>query len=579
MTDAWQQAGWPAVRLADVADLLSGGTPSRKRPEFFSGEIPWLTSQDIPEGRVTDVEKGRECVGPEAIRNSATRLVPAGTVLMTTRVSVGKTAVAARPLCYSQDVTGISIRLSEILDPHFLACYLLSQHRKFLQRNQGSTISGITRDNLALESVPLPGLGEQKRIVLAFREMQVIGELTANARTAIRMMFSALFFDRFSRKGHRSFSSLADIADVVSGVALGRQIRGGGVREISYIRVANVQAGYLDLSEVKETKASEAEIEAYALRAGDILLTEGGDFDKLGRGCLWSGEVEPCIHQNHVFRVRPDPKRLNSHFFTQYLQSAEAKQYFLRCAKRTTNLASINLTQLKKLPVPDVSLADQERFAQEVDEVLKCIEIDGSDVSDRLVASLQSYAFSGQLTAAWRVRHASLLAEEIRDRDAALRSAGVVPVGDSSRDARDSPIVPVATRIDGLTRDQLQVLERINGDTLSARDDSSETARGGATLTAAEIASTLTGALHDNIHAVEANLCVLVARGLVVALCRAQLTPDTGERVYGDCYRLAVHALAEDQENDGESPIGGTEVRDREILRILGQAPAGESEP
>jgi len=367
---------------------------------------------------------------------------------------------------------------------------------------------------------------------------------------------------------------------VVSGVALGRQIRGGGVREVPYIRVANVQAGRLDLSEVKETKASENEIEAFALRPGDILLTEGGDFDKLGRGCLWMGEVEPCIHQNHVFRVRPDPGRLNSHFFTQYLQSAAAKQYFLRCAKRTTNLASINLTQLKKLPVPLVSLAEQERFSQEVDEVLKCVEIDGRETSARLVASLQAHAFTGQLTSAWRARHSSDLSVEAKARDAALSLVGVVRAGGSGglTDTVTPTAVAPLTYTD-LGRDQRQVLECIAGIRRYSGDKGPQLGSEDAGFTAADIASALTGPLRNNMHAVEANLAVLAARGLVVALSRGQRAPDTAETIYGNCYRLAVGDPITDQAEGGESPIGGAEVRDREIRRVLGQPPAAESEP
>jgi hypothetical protein len=101
----------------------------------------------------------------------------------------------------------------------------------------------------------------------------------------------------------------------------------------------------------------------------------------------------------------------------------------------------------------------------------------------------------------------------------------------------------------------------------------------GAAFTAAQIASSLTGPLHNNTHAVEANLAVLAARGLVVALSRGQRAPDTDETIYGNCYRLAVGDPITDQAEGGESPIGGAEVRDHEIRRVLGQQPAVESEP
>lgn len=470
----------------------------------------------------------------------------------------------------------------DFVDPFFAYAFLSSAC--FVDRvsgmTKGANLPRLDLDAFATVEIPVPPSSEQHRITAILREMRAVSELRATAWTATRALLPALFFDRFSRHRQQAFAPLADMADVVSGVALGRQIRGAGVREVPYIRVANVQAGHLDLSEVKETKASESEIEAYALRAGDILLTEGGDFDKLGRGCLWMGEVEPCIHQNHIFRVRPDPERLNSHFFTQYLQSAAAKQYFLRCAKRTTNLASINLTQLKKLPVPVVSLAEQERFSQEVDEVLKCAEIDGGEISARLVASLQSHAFTGQLTSAWRARHSSDLSLEARARDAALNLVGVVrPDGSGGQTDAVTPMPVVPLAYTDLSRDQRQVLECIAGTRRHSGDDGSRLGSEAAGFTAADIATALTGPLHNNTHAVEANLAVLAARGLVVALSRAQRAPDTDETVYGNCCRLATADPYGDRAEDGEPAAGGVDLRDQEIRRVLGLPPAAESEP
>jgi type I restriction enzyme S subunit len=116
--------------------------------------------------------------------------------------------------------------------------------------------------------------------------------------------------------------------------------------------VANVQDGYLDLTEVKEIDVPLYQIDRFTLRSGDVLLTEGGDFDKLGRGSIWNGDIEGCVHQNHVFAVRvKDPEALLPAFLACEVQSSRARNYFLSCAKQTTNLASINSSQLRALPI------------------------------------------------------------------------------------------------------------------------------------------------------------------------------------------------------------------------------------
>ena len=196
--------------------------------------------------------------------------------------------------------------------------------------------------------------------------------------------------------------------------------------EVPYLRVANVQAGYIDLTEVKTTPATEEEILQFALQNGDVLLTEGGDFDKLGRGCLWNGQVAPCIHQNHVFRVRTFAGTLNSRFFAHYLQSAMATSYFLRCAKKTTNLASINLTQLKALPVPTISIEDQECFEEQIQIAADCASTGDARTFKALSDALSAHAFSGHLTADWRKTHTDTLSREALERDAALKQAVTV---------------------------------------------------------------------------------------------------------------------------------------------------------
>ena len=156
---------------------------------------------------------------------------------------------------------------------------------------------------------------------------------------------------------------LSEISEVRTGVAKNERITGDLV-ELPYLRVANVQDGHIDLKEVKTIKIEKSKIERYLLQPGDILMTEGGDFDKLGRGDVWQGQISPCLHQNHIFVVRPNPDKLNSYFLAALSSSYYGRQYFLSCAKRSTNLASINSTQLKNFPIYLPPLFEQQAIMQ-----------------------------------------------------------------------------------------------------------------------------------------------------------------------------------------------------------------------
>jgi len=156
----------------------------------------------------------------------------------------------------------------------------------------------------------------------------------------------------------------------------------------------------LSLKSVKTIEATLDEIAKYSLRFNDILLTEGGDPDKLGRGSLWHEELRECIHQNHIFRVRvSNPEKLHPVFLNWLIGSIRGKTYFLRSAKQTTGIASINMTQLRAFPVLIPPFDLQRRFASIVEaaERQKAKMRAHLDELDTLFASLQSRAFKGEL--------------------------------------------------------------------------------------------------------------------------------------------------------------------------------------
>jgi type I restriction enzyme S subunit len=173
-------------------------------------------------------------------------------------------------------------------------------------------------------------------------------------------------------------------------------------RSVPYLRVANVQRGYLDLSEIKEIVATEDDIRELALRPGDLLFNEGGDRDKLGRGWVWNGEIPDCIHQNHVFRARPFDAALAPKFVSWYANTFGQK-FFFDEGKHTTNLASISMTKLKELPVPIPPPAEQQRIVAEVERRLSVVDELEAVVSANLLRAARlrqavlQRAFSGEL--------------------------------------------------------------------------------------------------------------------------------------------------------------------------------------
>ena len=237
----------------------------------------------------------------------------------------------------------------------------------------GSTIPHIYFKDYGRIEVPLPPLGAQKRIVsqLGLVEAQItqaeaqIEQLDRLVKSRFVEMFEES--DRYNGSVYR----LADIGEIASGITKGRKARDKELFETPYLSTANVQAGRLDLSVIKTIDATMPEIEKFRLAEGDVLMTEGGDPDKVGRGAVAHNLPKNCIHQNHVFRVRLNRVILYPEYFEMFLQSPGCREYFFRASKQTTGIATINKTQLRNMQVLVPPIKAQEEFlafASQVDK-------------------------------------------------------------------------------------------------------------------------------------------------------------------------------------------------------------------
>ena len=160
---------------------------------------------------------------------------------------------------------------------------------------------------------------------------------------------------------HWGLQRLKQLAEIRGGLTLGKQYS-GELLAYPYLRVANVQDGYLRLDDVLMIEVPASEAASNLLAYGDVLMNEGGDIDKLGRGCVWRNEIASCLHQNHVFAVRPHS--VDSDWLALWTSTLQAKRYFESRAKRSTNLASISGSNIKELPVPLPPIAEQLAIQQ-----------------------------------------------------------------------------------------------------------------------------------------------------------------------------------------------------------------------
>jgi len=188
---------------------------------------------------------------------------------------------------------------------------------------------------------------------------------------------------------------LDEVAEVGGGITKGR--RAEATTSVPYLRVANVQHGRLDLTEVKTIEATEAEISRHRVEDGDVLLLEGGNKEDVGRGWLWSNELPLCLHQNHLHRARPRRDLVTPRFLAYSICRSEARAYCLLNAKQTSNLATINRTQIAGLPVRVPEADVQARVVSVLDAIRADYDaaVEARAAADQLRAGITAQLLGG----------------------------------------------------------------------------------------------------------------------------------------------------------------------------------------
>ncbi|MFZ5869189.1 MAG: restriction endonuclease subunit S [Actinomycetota bacterium] len=431
-------AVWPVVRLRDAGAWFGGGTPSKVRSDYWTnGKVPWLSPKDMgtPVVAVT-----RDMITRRAVEESSTRLVPGPSIAVVVRSGILERtfpiAVVPFDTSLNQDMKALHPRAD--VDVRWVAWWLRSQERHILQtcRKRGTTVASIdTRAFLDLE-MPLPQIEEQRRIVEiledhlsrldaastllssavarweALWQTAAEGELTGRRVTGERNESPGLSEEGVDDGalpqlpfGWR-WQRLRDVADVVGGVTKdAKRQTDPSLVEIPYLRVANVQRGFLDLANVTTIRVPRPTAEGLRLMAGDVLLNEGGDRDKLGRGWVWEGQIDGCIHQNHVFRARVRDSAIDPYLLS-WAANTIGGRWCERNGRQSVNLASISLSRIRLMPVPVPPRMDQPAILGRLNALLeggRKLRSNARAASTRaesLRRSLLYTAFSGRLTGA-----------------------------------------------------------------------------------------------------------------------------------------------------------------------------------
>lgn len=386
---------WTSNKLVNVCALIKDGTHGT-HPRQKTG-IPLLSAKNITEtGEVFWDDTDSRISEEEYCSIHATYEIKPDDLLLTIVGSLGRRALVKQGPKFTVQRSVAIIRPNPTLVyPHYLYHFSGTDYfqRQLVILSNATAQAGVYLRALEAIGIVYPPLPEQRRIAAILDAADEAIRASERVLAKLRQVKAGLLHDlltcgvdaqgrlrdpvahpelfkasplgQIPREWEVYF--LGDIAIVGNGLTLGRKISGNGAIELPYLRVANVQDGYLNLSEIKTVYVWGDEVERYQLKPGDMLMTEGGDFDKLGRGVVWEGQIELCLHQNHIFRVRVNQEVLLPKFLEAVARSSYGRHYFVSSSKQTTNLATINSTQLKAFPVFCPKLPEQKRIVAAID--------------------------------------------------------------------------------------------------------------------------------------------------------------------------------------------------------------------
>jgi type I restriction enzyme, S subunit len=336
---------WPRVELGQIATIQSGFAFASRYFNKLDGaplirirDVGKNTAETLYSGPIDDrywVEDGDYLVGLDGEFRSA--------------------RWEGRRALLNQRVAKITVD-SEQYRQAFLELILPAYLRAINANTSSVTVKHLSTRTLATVPLPQPALSEQDQIVTFMRDVDQAAKVANDQLLAATRQLSAyseaLFKETYELRAGWDERPLGEIASVQSGITLGRRYAPDEeLVERPYLRVANVQRGHLDLGDVRKIRVRKAEADRLTLVPGDVLMNEGGDRDKLGRGWVWEGQIPNCIHQNHVFRVRLNTDAISPLFlarFTNYV----AHGYLEAAGTQTSNLASISARAVRSLPVP-----------------------------------------------------------------------------------------------------------------------------------------------------------------------------------------------------------------------------------
>ncbi|MGD9719893.1 MAG: restriction endonuclease subunit S [Pirellulales bacterium] len=398
--------GWTWRLLRDVARLESGHTPSRYRPDWWGGDVPWLALPDIRQldGRV--VNETTEYTNEAGIANSSARILPAGTICLSRTASVGFVTKMGRPMATSQDF--VNWVCGPDLDPDFLLHLLIASRDYIREQSSGAIHKTVYVPTVKEFRICCPPLAEQKRIAAILKEqLAAVEHARAAAQAqleAAKALPAAYMREVFDNDDARAWPKrpLRELCATNGQYGTSDSACDDPNSGLPVLRMGNLVEGRIDWSDLRYAVLTPEETAKYQLRGGDLVFNRTNSAELVGKTAVFEGD-QSAVFASYLIRFRIRRDISDPHFVAAFINSRYGRRFIEDNMSRAIGQVNISASTMHTMPIPCPPFEIQRRKSEVIrgcqegtQSLRRSIEMRLKEIN-AMPASLLRAAFQGRL--------------------------------------------------------------------------------------------------------------------------------------------------------------------------------------
>ncbi|MEQ9921215.1 restriction endonuclease subunit S [Pectobacterium brasiliense] len=427
MSEVKLPEGWAHTSLKEIASWGSGGTPSRKNPEYYGGNIPWVKTGDLGPKVITQTS---EYITDIAVKKSSTKIFPKNSVAMAMYgATIGKTSILGINATTNQ-ACAVGIPTEGATTSNFLYYFLNNEKNTFISKGKGGAQPNISQSLIKDHCIFLPPFEEQKLIVKKLDTLltQVdsikshLDQIPLILKKFRQSVLTAAVSGRLTEDWHsiENSVSLKKLEELVDDIRYGTSKKCSETHgNTPVLRIPNIGAGHIIKNNLKYADFDHKELEALSLKEGDLLLIRSnGSVELVGKVAVISNEEVKFLFAGYLIRIRLSFEKAIPNYISYCLQSPQLRQTIENIARSTSGVNNINSKELASLEFPIPPLEEQTEIVRRVEQLFAYadgVEKQVNNALERvknLTQSILTKAFRGELTEQWRKENPDLIRGE-----------------------------------------------------------------------------------------------------------------------------------------------------------------------